>query len=382
MLRIFSDQLRLPVFAMQLDSGNETLQYKLPESVKVIPLENVHGVRKLYSSLLPNAVNTELKSAINEVEAVFLRQPLWECWPIYKYARRQNKEIAVSFHGDWPDSLQKASGGFARKTFQYMFSRYIRYVYMDMAKHSRVAFFVGEALSAKYGGRTECKYVFANFLHSSSDVIDAVTIKEIPPYTVLFVGGLEEYKGVRFLIEAIAVLRRRGLEVNLRIVGVGSQEQALKQLARELGIDANISWLGYVQYGEDLNKIYRSADIFVLPSIASEGMPKVVMEALSQGVPVVATDIGSTPNLLEFGRYGVLVHSANSGLIAESINNLLESPAERRKYIDHGLTYARASTKAKQEAIVKQAISDNLPNLMGSPDYLEKMDSGKSFESR
>ena len=124
------------------------------------------------------------------------------------------------------------------------------------------------------------------------DIARHPEIRTEPPYTVLFVGRFEEYKGIEYLIRAVSTLRAEGLDLKLTLVGSGPLENRLRSLAHSVCMERHIRFPGYVQEEGDLREFYRTADVFVLPSIASEGTPKVVMEAVSQGIPVVATDVG------------------------------------------------------------------------------------------
>jgi glycosyltransferase involved in cell wall biosynthesis len=90
------------------------------------------------------------------------------------------------------------------------------------------------------------------------------------------------------------------------LVGEGTQESFLRQYAKDNGFSSKVAFLGYVQNGEALFREYAQADVFVLPSIGAEGVPRVVHEAMAFGCPVVATDVGSTAWQLK-GNSGVIV---------------------------------------------------------------------------
>ena len=151
---------------------------------------------------------------------------------------------------------------------------------------------------------------------------------------LLFVGRLIERKGVPYLIEALAELRRE-LPATLDIVGTGSQQPALERLAADLGVSDAIRFLGRVD-DRELAALYTACDAFVLPSIVdrhgdTEGLGVVLLEAMSYGRPVVATDVGGIPDIVRHEQTGLLVPQKDARALAEALRRLLTDPdlAER-----------------------------------------------------
>ncbi|GAA1809683.1 glycosyltransferase [Planosporangium flavigriseum] len=141
---------------------------------------------------------------------------------------------------------------------------------------------------------------------------------EKSPSVVLCVANLKHYKGHRFLIEAAAMVRERGHEVTLVLVGDGPERSALQALADERGVDARL--LGA---RTDVDRLLAEADLFVLPSL-TEGLSNAVMEAMAAGRPVVATDVGGTGELLR--DRGILVPPGDAAALADGLERLLTDP--------------------------------------------------------
>jgi glycosyltransferase involved in cell wall biosynthesis len=120
-----------------------------------------------------------------------------------------------------------------------------------------------------------------------------------------FVGMLEPYKAVDVLLDAWAALLLRLPEARLRIVGAGSRSDLLQRRARELGIQDKVEFVGAVPRGEVIHEIDRGTAL-VLPS-RSEGLPRIVVEAMARARPVVATTVGGMAELVNDGRSGRLV---------------------------------------------------------------------------
>lgn len=145
-----------------------------------------------------------------------------------------------------------------------------------------------------------------------------------PGPELLFVGDLTGDKGIRELLEALDELARRGLAVRLQVAGEGPLARELEQRAARPGDVPRVRRLGSLPASE-LARWYRGVDLLVLPSRA-EGTPLVVMEALSSGLPVVASRVGGIPDLVDDGRTGLLVPPGDSRALARALEEVLADP--------------------------------------------------------
>lgn len=145
---------------------------------------------------------------------------------------------------------------------------------------------------------------------------------------VLFVGQLKTYKGIRYLLKAIKLLSEESFPLNLTIVGGGPEKRSLETYAKILEVNANFT--GIVS-DELLRSHYSDADIFVLPSISGrEGFGLVILEAMSYGKLVIATDIPGPNEIVKNGYNGVLVPPKDSEAIAKAIKTLVSDSELRR----------------------------------------------------
>jgi glycosyltransferase involved in cell wall biosynthesis len=131
------------------------------------------------------------------------------------------------------------------------------------------------------------------------------------------IGRLSPEKGVDVLIEAVSLMPSGSVSVVL--AGDGPAREALEQQATALGIRSDIHFLGTV---EDVGSLYRQLDLVVLPS-RSEGLPNVLLEALSADVPVVATAVGAVPEVLVEEEAGRVVPPGDPRSLAEAIGDAL-----------------------------------------------------------
>ena len=150
------------------------------------------------------------------------------------------------------------------------------------------------------------------------DVRKALGLSE-DDLVVLYVGRLEPMKGVEYLIRAIRVVLRWSESVKLVVVGYGTLSRLME---KEAGRTPNIIFLGFRR---DIPQLMAMADMLVLPSV-SEAFPLVLVEAGFVGLPVIATNVGGVPDILDNGRAGIIVPPKNPRALANAILLLAEDP--------------------------------------------------------
>ncbi|MEK7662218.1 MAG: glycosyltransferase family 4 protein [Patescibacteria group bacterium] len=120
---------------------------------------------------------------------------------------------------------------------------------------------------------------------------------KVGPFTILFAGRLVEQKGVTHLLKSCAKLKEEGKTFILNIAGDGPLRGKLESETKALGLSSQAHFLGWVSR-DKLPELYREANLFALPSF-DEGMPNVILEAMSSGLPIVATDIKGNNELVK-----------------------------------------------------------------------------------
>lgn len=178
--------------------------------------------------------------------------------------------------------------------------------------------------------------------------IEAKPPKERPPEAVprlLFVGRLDERKGLRYLLEALPLILAKQ-SVRLRIVGKGILEAEIKSQCRAMGLDAVVDFLGFVSK-EELADEYASCDVFVLPAIVdskgdTEGLGIVMIEALAHEKPVVASAVGGIGDVIVSGTTGLLVPEKDPPALAQGILTLLSNPQRSQQMGRVGLQDVQA----------------------------------------
>jgi glycosyltransferase involved in cell wall biosynthesis len=139
--------------------------------------------------------------------------------------------------------------------------------------------------------------------------------------TLLNVGRLSAEKGQALLLRAVAELGTAYPRLRLTFAGTGPLEAELRQLADRLGIADRVKFIGYVT---DMADVYDSASLVVQSSF-TEGLPNVILEAAYLGVPIVATNVGGTAEVIEHGISGWLIPPRSLNALAGGIRYFLEN---------------------------------------------------------
>jgi len=138
---------------------------------------------------------------------------------------------------------------------------------------------------------------------------------------IIFIGRLVKYKGVDYLLKALQLIKRDLQDVILVIVGDGAQKRHLEALCQKLDIHPNVRFLGWLPY-EDIPLILSLASVLVYPSV-NEGVTTVVLEAMSMAKPVVVTNAGCIPDVVQDGQTGFVVKTRNVPQLADAVLSIL-----------------------------------------------------------
>jgi len=187
---------------------------------------------------------------------------------------------------------------------------------------------------------------------------------------LISVGRAVDKKGYDYLLNALAALPG-DLHWHFSHIGGGELFEQLQQMAIELGLESRISWLGALPQTEVL-ALYRSADLFVLPSRISDngdrdGLPNVLMEAQSQRLACLSTDISGIPELIEHAQTGWLVPQKDSQALSEALLKLMTEPELRDGLAEAGLkrVHAHFSLERGIDQLVEK-LSATVPGRFGT----------------
>ncbi|WP_181017843.1 glycosyltransferase [Sneathiella aquimaris] len=191
-----------------------------------------------------------------------------------------------------------------------------------------------ETVSLLYHGLDLSRFPVAPDKNHVNDGRDAAA-----PVKIISVGRAVTKKGYDDLLKALAILPE-DLQWHFTHIGGGGLLKDLKQQAAELGLSDRITWRGALSQKDVLENL-KASDIFVLASrIADDGdrdgLPNVLMEAQSQKVAVVSTEVSAIPELIENGESGLLVPQRDPVSLAAALENMIVFPAKRQAFADRG----------------------------------------------
>ncbi len=149
------------------------------------------------------------------------------------------------------------------------------------------------------------------------------------------IGRLSPEKGQEIFLYAARELLQVNKNLCFLLIGIGPQQSFLENLAEQLGITENVRFIGY---REDMNRIYNSLDL-VVQSSSTEGMPNVILESLLMEVPVVATDVGGTSEVVQHDYSGLLIEPDNLEALVNSLIQWNRNPEKLQDMVKLGRQY-------------------------------------------
>lgn len=269
----------------------------------------------LFAATVRHARNTDIILGANEGRATFLG---------LLAAKLLRKPIIAWLHFDWGEFIKIQS--WKQKLSLQIYTRVDRIVACSQGVADSFSKIVPVAPSRL---KTIRPGMSAEPILQQADEPLPTSVRSLFEYpTVLTIGRLEYQKGHEYLIEAHALLIRKGIQHNLIIIGKGGLLNKLQEQAANLGVSSSVHFLGFQK---NPYKFMKKASIFVLSS-RFEGNPVVLVEALFCGAPIVSTNCPSGPNeTLEAGKYGVLVKSEDPKALADEIEEVLCNKARREQ---------------------------------------------------
>ena len=177
--------------------------------------------------------------------------------------------------------------------------------------------------------------------------------------TLLAMARLDEQKGHRHLIDAIAIAAEKRPNLVTLLAGEGPLEHSLRAQCARLGLGDRVRFLGYRR---DVPELLEAADVVVLPSLY-EGLPLVAIEALAAGRPMVATEVDGTPEVVIHEQTGLLVPAANPVALAAAIERLLDDPALAARLASEGRKFVRENFAVQQQIEQTAALYSELTGM-------------------
>ena len=186
---------------------------------------------------------------------------------------------------------------------------------------------------------------------------ETVPTKLHKPARLLFVGRLETENGTDDLLNAIELLiRSYSQQVELWIAGEGSLLSSIQNQIHRNSLPINL--LGYIENGKPLIDVYRACDILVIPALRA-GLPRVIIEGMSQGLPIIATDVGGISKIIQNNLNGLLYKPGDFKELAHSILRMLEDSYFRKSCSNIGVKNAYKLIKKESAGEITAKVISN-----------------------
>jgi glycosyltransferase involved in cell wall biosynthesis len=279
----------------------------------------------------------------------------WRLWRLQRFVRRERPRIALSWaphaavyahwlHGVGPLrrivnvrgdlTVDSDSGAATTDVYRYLHAL----VKADlMVGNSRWSLQVLQRLSPKLPPTM----VIYNIMPPGAAALSGEPV-EVP--RIAAVGCLKPLKAYDVLLHALGLLAAQGQKFQLLLAGGGPERANLQALAERLGLAERVQFLGDVS---DVRPWLATAHLFVHPS-KSESLSNAILEAMAEGLPVVASSVGGNPEIVADGQTGLLVPPGRSDLLADAVRRLLCNPGLRGRLGAQGLDTVRRRFGAPQ----------------------------------
>jgi len=272
--------------------------------VKFCALPDYHGPWQYLQ--VRGKVKSIIKEAVCFADSYILRVPSNIGTVLWHYLRKNKIPYAVEVVADPWDALAPGSVKSALRPF---FRWKMHHDLVEQCRHATVASYVTEfALQKRYPASCWSTY-YSDVEVPESAILDGpglesriqrqkAKIESGAPLRLVYVGTLAQlYKASDILLASTAACIKKGLKLELVMVGDGQYRMQLEKDAEKLGIADKVHFTGWVRAGKEVFEQFDAADLFVLPSL-TEGMPRALIEAMARGIPSIGSTVGGFPELL------------------------------------------------------------------------------------
>ena len=334
----------------------EASEYVLPDGVELITLphySNLRQIKEVLAGLGGTAIGFWRGLSRVDVVWAFGPHPLALLLVCLALARR--KQVVLGVRQNSVDLYSTRIRGWKRVPAVALV-RLLDGMYRTLARRLPVTV-QGAELGDRYGGDRPKLLTMSESIVRRRDLVAGPPQRPWPEQLeLLTVGRLEPEKNPLLLLEALARLHAdEPNRYRLTWVGRGPLEQTVRLRASELAIEHLIEFHGYVAFDQGLLDLYRRADIFVHVSL-TEGMPKVLIEALASGTPIVATDVGGVRAAMRDGSVALLVPPDDLEALVHAVRAVADDPGLRETLVTSGLELAQELTIEAQASRVVRFI--------------------------
>lgn len=318
-------------------SDREQPYISLQKNITVLRLKSIRNPMRVGQRFLLYPRSAVMKALVEFKPEIIHGHEPWLCWIGFEYARRMNIPTTLTMHMlPW-----FVAGYLPRQSILHKMTERASWMYFRIFARNFTSIITttktaSRMISKKTGihhDMISCGIDMRMFYPPLSPDFETATRTRLnlPPNIpiILHVGRLDPEKNVDRILQAAALAMRQS-NAHLLIVGDGREKSALMKLSQSLGIANRTHFSGYLSAKDGLPDIYRMASLFVMASeIESQGL--VLLEAAASGLPLVAVDATSIPELVRDGVNGYLSKPGDVRSLAAAMEKLLRDPKIARQ---------------------------------------------------
>ena len=356
----YFDEISLCVPAMAAPTGEGTaIRAKNVTLASLPPFEGPAQFIPKLPVMLP-----KLMAWVRGVDVLHCRVPTPAATFAFAFARLMGKPAFILVVGDMRALLPTMPYRGVKKIVWRAYTEFEEWGMQWMANHS-LAFANGGALTEKHSRPNRPVTQTTTTTISASDIATRTDTCLGRPVRILTVSRIDPRKGLRVLPAAIERLAALGIDATIDIVGpaVGgpgeAEKAAILSEAAALNISARVNVVGAVPL-DQLLPLYRKYDVFVLPTLPGEGIPRVLLESMTSGMPLVTTRVSGIPSLVTHEVNGLLMDENGAPAVASAVARVVTDAPLRQRLIANGYETARGLTLEAQAAKMMARVSRDL----------------------
>ncbi len=282
---------------------------------------NISSLKKELENLRPDVIHVH---------------SIWEhVYPSWQAAQSIGSRFFITIHGTW-QFLYKTPG---MKTFKnkLKFWWYYHSKWKKMVR-SATAIIALNSIEERIYKKLKAPQIYR--IPNGVDcqqfrpdrALESLSLKSISKDFLLFVGAIQEPKGIFTLLEALNILKEQNMNLPLVVAGSGPELEKAQQISRESSL--NVSFLGKVPH-ENIPILMAKANLFILPSF-EESFATVYLEAMASGTPCVGTNTGGTPEIIDHEENGYLIEPGNAQMLAHLLKKIFGSSDYKQRLKEMG----------------------------------------------
>jgi len=244
--------------------------------------------------------------------------------PAYVVAKKINKPVIATYHETWVGDWIKNKGlvtGLPYDIYERLILKlkFDKIIAVSNYTKKRVKHIKGDIVVIPNG--------------TDENELSRIKANKENTLTLCFIGRLVKTKKVDVLIRAVAILKDKIPKLRCKIIGKGTEYANLNSLAKQLGVESYIEFLGFVEDKRELMRVLKSCHVFCFPSIL-EGFGIVIIEAMALGTPYVCSDIEVLREITDNGKGGLLFKTGNPTDLADKVVRLLDKRVYKKKVVE------------------------------------------------